>query len=253
MTIIAENARVVQVPGTTESFYVNYCEIPLCVDCNCELRKYDKRQRIMKIHGGKTNHVLIQRFECNNSKCQCGVITVLPSDLTPNKWYATMVIEDVLDEVCTPDTPPTENYPCEKTMNRWKKQLEDNKPQIEGMFRTAGSRLEEFGNELLETKESILDGLRERIKEGWLPIINRYSCLFKMALPLQEAVPPDLSLVREETHLSLNQEDKKRYEKSGNTELAGRRSTQKISFDQPAAGTVTRFSPKDCEETADSS
>lgn len=253
MPIIAENAEVRQIPESPDLYEVKYHESPLCTECSEVMRGYDTRSRIWKVHGGKENHVFIRRFECSNPRCQCGVITVLPPDLMPHKRYGTAVIEDVLDEVCTPDTPPTEDYPCEKTMDRWKKRLEENKTQIDGMLRTIGSRLEEFGEDLLKAEESLLEGLRERLKEGWLTVITRYACLFRMPLPLQASGPPDLSLVFEEAPLSLIQEDKKSDEKQGSTELAGRGSTAKVPSDQSDSGSDNGSGPEDRKATADRS
>ena len=44
---------------------------------------------------------------------------VLCDCLTPYKQYMTEIIENVVDGISTPEDLTTENYPCEKTMERY--------------------------------------------------------------------------------------------------------------------------------------
>ncbi len=51
----------------------------------------------------------------------------------PHKHYASEVIENVVDEVVTPDDEITEDYPCVATIDRWKKWLLDSIGAINAM------------------------------------------------------------------------------------------------------------------------
>jgi len=78
----------------------------------------------------------------------------------------------VLDEVSTPSDLSTEDYPCEATMNRWKKWLNKNQLQVEGILRSTGYTMLGFTEALLKSKRSLLDGLRN-YGAGWLSTILR--------------------------------------------------------------------------------
>lgn len=105
--------------------------------------------------------------------CSCGKLhNELPDCLVPQKHYASEVIENVVDEVSTPNDKTTEDYPCECTMKRWKDWLAKNIYQIEGILRTVGYSALGFTEELLKTKVSLLKSLREK-SCGWLSSIHR--------------------------------------------------------------------------------
>jgi hypothetical protein len=81
--------------------------------------------------------------------------------MTPHKHYSTEVIENVIDEICTPETLQTEDYPCELTMARWKAWIAGNHNHVDGVLKSIGSRLFVFGTELLNSKTSLVDQLRK--------------------------------------------------------------------------------------------
>ena len=119
---------------------------------------------------------------------------VLCDCLTPYKQYMTEIIENVVDGISTPEDLTTENYPCEKTMERWKRLIVGNRVQIDGALKSVGSRYLGFGVELLESKVSLLDTLRIE-GAGWLAIVNRIMWNFRLtflnARQLKD-VPPGL-------------------------------------------------------------
>lgn len=81
-----------------------------------------------------------------------------------------------MDEVITQDDLESEDYPCEKTMERWQEWVEHNRLFIEGYIRSIGSVLLNLGDGFLKVQGSILDYLRDRFrnkKNHWLSIVNR--------------------------------------------------------------------------------
>jgi len=86
----------------------------------------------------------------------------------------------VVDEICTPEALQTEDYPCELTMVRWKAWIAGNHNHVDGVLKSIGSRLFEFGAELLNSNVSLVDQLRKD-SEGWLTVINRITWNFGMS------------------------------------------------------------------------
>jgi hypothetical protein len=107
-------------------------------------------------------------------KCSvCGRLhNELPDCSVPYKHYGNEVIENVLDEVSTPEDSSTEDYPCEATMHRWNHWLSANSFRIEGTLRSVGTTLLGFSDELLKSKVSLLRELRE-LGGDWLGVILR--------------------------------------------------------------------------------
>ena len=91
-----------------------------------------------------------------------------------------MNIMHVVGEICTPEALQTEDYPCELTMARWKAWIAGNHNYVDGVLKSIGSRLFEFGAELLNSNVSLVDQLRKD-GEGWLTVINRISWNFGMS------------------------------------------------------------------------
>ena len=91
----------------------------------------------------------------------------LPDVLVPHKHYGSEVIENVVDGVSTSDDLTTEDYPCEKTMERWKDWIAVNTPQIDGHLRSAGTRLLGLHDSLLAS--GILCSLfcEKKEPDGW--------------------------------------------------------------------------------------
>lgn len=83
----------------------------------------------MRSYGGETSHIWLRRLCCK----RCGRLHLeLPDLLVPQKHYAAEVIENVVDEVSTEEDESTEDYPCQDTMQRWKRWMAFCETQIEG-------------------------------------------------------------------------------------------------------------------------
>lgn len=89
----------------------------ICNVCGCEMKYYDKVQRILRTKNRQSEWVFIPRFKCQG----CGhIIRNLPNYIYPYKQYETEIISGVLDGTITCETLGFEDYPCEMTMKRWK-------------------------------------------------------------------------------------------------------------------------------------
>lgn len=87
-----------------------------CRSCGGEMRKYDEVNRIVRSTGGEVTWVKITRVRC----VDCHILRrELPDYLTPFKHYDCEIINGVLEGHITTETYGYENYPCEKTMERW--------------------------------------------------------------------------------------------------------------------------------------
>lgn len=142
-------------------------EESICPDCGGELRHRDWRPRIVKWYNGKEQRLLIQRLQC--PKCH-HLHNELPDIITPHKHYATELIENVVDEVSTPDDESTLCSPSERTMERWKQWIRQNRAQIDGHLRSVGVRLFELSYEFLNSDKPLLEELQS-YGAGWLPLI----------------------------------------------------------------------------------
>ena len=78
----------------------------------------------------------------------------------------------MLDGSLTTDDLKYENYPCEKTVERWKAWLEQNRTDIDGHIKSAGYRLLGYGEGLLYSTVSLLEKMMCSI-DNWLGIILR--------------------------------------------------------------------------------
>ena len=141
----------------------------MCPHCKSSLRYRDRRKRIMKWYNGEKRLCLLRRLLCD----RCRRLHIeLPDLLTPHKHYATEIIENVADEVSSPDDLSTEDYPCERTMQRWSEWIRRNTTQIDGLLRSIGSRFSGLGKEHLDPGDSLFQKLREE-GAGWLAKVNR--------------------------------------------------------------------------------
>ncbi|MDO4415418.1 MAG: hypothetical protein Q4C20_10075 [Erysipelotrichaceae bacterium] len=64
-------------------------------------------------------------------------------------------------------------------MERWKDWIAGNVNHVNGVLKSIGSGLSEFGMELLNSEVSLMDKLREDGEE-WLSILNRITWNFGM-------------------------------------------------------------------------
>lgn len=91
----------------------------ICPKCGGLLKKYDSVKRTVRTKQRVTTKIKITRRKC--TKCGC-VHREIPSFIYPYKEYEAEVINGVLEGLITPETLGYEDYPCEMTMNRWKKE-----------------------------------------------------------------------------------------------------------------------------------
>ena len=96
----------------------------------------------------------------------------LPDVLAPFKHYRLDIIMGMLDGSLTTDDLKYENYPCEKTVERWKAWLEQNRTDIDGYIKSAGYRLLGYGEGLLYSTVSLLEKMMCSV-DNWLGIILR--------------------------------------------------------------------------------
>lgn len=88
----------------------------ICKHCGGSMKPYDRVKRVLKIKGGHKHHIWIKRYRCSN----CGKIhRMLPDYILPYKQYDAEIIKGVLEGLITTDTLGYEDYPCDKTMERW--------------------------------------------------------------------------------------------------------------------------------------
>ena len=126
-------------------------DFPVCPECQSPMKYRDTRQRHIRREGGVKLRGRIRRLFCKN--CH-RLHNELPTNLSPHKHYEVEVIEGVVDEVVTQDDLESEDYPCARTMERWKLWIEHNRPFIEGYIRSVGFRLLNLGVEFLKVQES---------------------------------------------------------------------------------------------------
>ena len=114
----------------------------------------------------------IERMRCRNENCR-RIHNALPDFLVPHKHYSSEVIEDVIDDVVRPnDELNDSDYPCEKTMVRWKAWFERNRKNIDGQLKSVGYRILGFSEHLLISGVSLSEELRKN-GAGWLGTILR--------------------------------------------------------------------------------
>lgn len=156
-----------------EEIFVISEESSLCPECGSSLCKRDRRKRVYKEEGGKKSWYSIRRLKCTNEKCG-RLHNELPDCFVPFKHYSSKIIENVVDEAVGPDDLETEDYPCEGTMNHWKWWMLHNEANINGQMRSVLHHLADLDTEFLKSCDSILEGLKERITNGWLGIVVRF-------------------------------------------------------------------------------
>ena len=116
--------------------------------------------------------MLIERRKCTNKSCH-KTHRLLPDISLPYKHYDAGVIEDVIDGTINEEALSEEYNPSESTLQRWRKWAERLMKDLEGHMRSAAYRILEMTEEFLNTRVSLLEGLRERLNYGWLSAAMR--------------------------------------------------------------------------------
>lgn len=145
-----------------------------CPVCGSPLKHRDYIRRIWRLHGGGKRYVLVERLQCRNDNCR-RIHNALPEFLAPFKHYGSEVIEDVVDGVVSSEKDESgqcEDYPCEKTMDRWKDWIRRRTDDINGALKSVGSRILGFSEQLLFSGVSLL-GLLRAGGAGWLGTVAR--------------------------------------------------------------------------------
>ena len=89
------------------------------------------------------------------------------------KQYEAQLIEDVIEGVLNEDDIPIEVFPCEATIERWRKWASQLIHDAEGQIRSAAYRILDLSEEFLGSTESLLERMKERITCGWLAVTLR--------------------------------------------------------------------------------
>lgn len=151
-------------------FFIESEEVCICPECGGLLKYRDKVLRGQKQTGGERKMYMINRLKCTNESCG-KLHRQLTDGMIKYKQYSAEVIEDVLDEVISEEDGL--EYPCEGTMERWRRWFHYNKVQMEGQMRSAGYRLLDSGSGFLKSQDSLLGEIRKRISPGWLGMVCR--------------------------------------------------------------------------------
>lgn len=94
-----------------------------CCKGGCKnLKHYDYRLRKVIRKGDVVESIKIERRRCRDCGCYT---TIYPDDILPYKQYDKDIYEGVVEGFITPDTYGFEEYPSERTMQRWIKEHKD--------------------------------------------------------------------------------------------------------------------------------
>ena len=151
-------------------FLVVSKEDPHCPYCGALLEFKDHVQRHRRLAGGEKEWFLIER---RNYPAGCGLHRLIPDFLAPYKHYDIDIITGVLNGTITPDMLTFEDYPCEKTMERWQEWIVLNLIFINAYLKSVGIRLFAMGIALAYTATDLVEELRDRNHHGWLKIVIR--------------------------------------------------------------------------------
>lgn len=83
------------------------------------MKKYDSVKRIVRGKNHSKKIIVIERYKC--PKCKT-IHRDLPDFVYPYKQYNSDIIDGVVEGLINSETLGFEDFPCEATMKRWKKQ-----------------------------------------------------------------------------------------------------------------------------------
>ena len=173
MVIISvyEAERNIEERDTKEfPFTITSKEEPRCPYCGALLEFEDHVRRHRKLAGGEKEWFWIERRSC--PACCC-LHRVLPDFLAPHKHYDIGIITGVLNSEITSDLLAFEDYPCERTMERWQGWMILNLIFINAYLKSVGIRLFAFGIALAYAAADLVEELKGRTPHGWLKTIIR--------------------------------------------------------------------------------
>jgi hypothetical protein len=146
-----------------------------CPKCGEAVHGYDHRYRIQKYFGGKITILKVPRVKCENSRCSCDLLTVLPDTVIPYKHYSADVIQKAVDLSVSPYSPEVENYPTDETFEDWKEWFEGNLNNTVHVLESVSHRVTELANIDQSSSSSLLEHIRI-IKTHWLRYLNWLIC-----------------------------------------------------------------------------
>lgn len=144
----------------------------MCPVCGSKLEKKGWVDRIHKKEGGRKEWYKIEVRKCIKESCGKSH-RLLPDKSVPYKHYDADLIEAVIDGLAGEEDPALEEGPSPCTMKRWKEWGKRLETEAEGKLRSAAYRILDLTEKFLGSRESLLQGLKERLVEGWLPTTLR--------------------------------------------------------------------------------
>ena len=108
---------------------------------------------------------MIERCRCPSG---CGWHRVLPDFLAPYKHYDVRIITECLNGS---DALTIEDYPCDKTKERWQGWLLLNLLFINNYLKKAGMRLLAVGIALIYAGTNIVEEIKQNEGHHWLKIV----------------------------------------------------------------------------------
>ena len=151
-------------------FTITSKEEPRCPYCGALLEFEDHVKRHRKLAGGEKEWYWIERRSC--AACCC-LHRILPDFLAPHKHYDIDIITGVLNGEITSDLLAFEDYPCERTMERWQAWMALNLVFINAYLKSVGIRLFAFGIALAYAATDLVEELKGRTPREWLKTVIR--------------------------------------------------------------------------------
>ena len=94
----------------------------ICPKCHVMMKHYDKVRRVVRSANNSKYYIQLNRVKC--PKCK-HVHRVIPDVLFPYKQYESRIVFKTIFGIITSDTILYEDYPCEKTIERWREYFID--------------------------------------------------------------------------------------------------------------------------------
>ena len=155
-----------------KEFFVRSNEEPCCPVCGGKLKKKGWVSRICRKEDGSEETYKIENRKCKNKSCRKSH-RLLPDILLPYKHYEADLIEAVIDGLVGEDDPGLEDGPSESTVKRWREWGRRLAIEAEGKIRSAAYRILDLPEEFLGSRGSLLEKIKERLVQGWLPVTMR--------------------------------------------------------------------------------
>ena len=153
-------------------FFVRSNEEHVCPVCGGKLEKKGWKDRICKKGDGTEDTYKVENRKCRKKSCGKNH-RLLPDILLPHKHYEADLVEAVIDGEASEEDFQLENGPSESTIKRWREWGRDLTTEAEGKIRSAAYRILDLPEEFLGSRKSLLQGLKERLVQGWLAAAMR--------------------------------------------------------------------------------